>query len=381
MPETSPFTDYLADLSRLLPPPSSAAPHERAGEAARPPSPFGEDQLDEVRAFLQKSAAVREKLLQDLEEAATAHERSLAEIRLLGAAAADLAIAERLIRAATAESETTMRDTTGGSEHLIRKALENPEELIAPVALPAAYRGSENQKLLETTFKCLTFIRQQTVLSTKDAITGLLAMDLAVLKEAVEMLGKDAEELVSQASKGFVRTAVNYVFAATDKIRALLGPEGEEKVRQAVLDFIEKIEEDEFLTEAVERLLQTQVIYHQSRPWINGYSGPATALELTAEQIASLQGSFSGRVKLADTVLKGLAVVRLLPALNTPPWGPVAVAAAYLSVVGYVLFSAYDHVDSDRFPFLDRVRGVRGVLIDQLGVPDTPLETDTSDTE
>ncbi len=73
-------------------------------------------------------------------------------------------------------------------------------------------------------------------------------------------------------------------------------------------------------------------------------------------------------MRIADVVIKGLSVARLFSPLAALPWGPLGMASAYLSVVGYVLYSAHDHVDSDKYAFFDRVQGVRGTLVTELMV-------------
>ena len=86
-----------------------------------------------------------------------------------------------------------------------------------------------------------------------------------------------------------------------------------------------------------------------------------------------LQGSFRGRIRVADIVIKGLSVVRLFSPLAKFPWGPLGMASAYLSVTGYILHSAHDHVDSDHYAFFDRVQGVRGTLISELDISETSV--------
>lgn len=365
MSEESVLQSYLAGLEQWLPSPATEI-RMRAGEADRPLTPFAPHEIGPLQHLLLQSQALQAELWQRWQAAEDARQRSMVEVQLLAAAAADLAMAERL----TASNQPAVRMRSAISvnqEGLILQALRDPASLLAPAALPAARRGGEgtaNEKtvLLEATWNCLEAVRKDTARASRDAITSLLSMRLAVLKEAAEMLGGSIIGSLQGEEGGFLQTAVDYVLSAILKLRLLIGPEGEQQVKEAVLEFLEKVKEEEFLAKNVDKFLGATQVYEDGKAWLRGYEGDAAALAPLTAQMAALQGSFAGRVKVADMIVKGLAVVKLLPALAAPPWGPLAVAAAYLGVVGYVLYSAHDHIDSDKYAFFDRVDGVRGVL-------------------
>lgn len=360
---------YVADLQKLLTPPDVST---RSGEAARPDSPYSDTDIEAALRFLDQSAALEDALWLKWQEAPDSYKRSCAEVQLLAAAAADLAIAERLLApelAAVGGPRT--RSTTGGSESLIKQALEHPDQLLIPNLKVSTFRGTDASKktLEEATFKCLDDIEQRTFISSKDALSGLLVMPLAVVKEAAEMLGVDIADKLRQSTVATVQLAVNYILKASAKIRLLLGEQGEEQIKKGVTDFLEKLKDDKAIRNAIERWVDKKGIFEQGKTWIEAYGGEDEKLAAARDQIVLLQGSFAGRMKIADVVVKGLAVVALVKVIwTTLPWGPLALAAAYLGVVGFVLFSAVDHADSDRFRSFDRVHGVRGILITELGV-------------
>ncbi|MCX7852445.1 MAG: hypothetical protein N2383_06635 [Caldilineales bacterium] len=364
------FDAYLQGLSALLTPPGAPKAGERAGEALRPVSPYSATALAEAEGFLRQSRALQAELYRRWQEAVDAFERSKVEVQLLAAAAADLAVAERLL-AAELEAKAPLRSarqSTAGDEDLIRQALQAPETLLTPAALPRR-RGAEAELLLEVTYRCLEDVKEKTVKATRDAIEGLLAMPLAVVKEAAEMVGVDLGAKLREVIGQSLQTAVDYILAAIEKLRLLLGPEGEQRIRQAVAEFVARLQDEKAVRQAIADFLATEAIYQQGKTWIKGYQGDTAVLVPLAGQITALQGSFAGRARVADVVVKGLALAKLVPAVwTTMPWGPLAVAAGYLAVVGFILFSAGDHVDSDRFAFFDRVEGVRHVLQKGLGV-------------
>jgi hypothetical protein len=99
---------------------------------------------------------------------------------------------------------------------------------------------------------------------------------------------------------------------------------------------------------------------------VQDYNGPDKDLARLTPGILALEGSFAGRNKLAATLIRLLSLAKLAKALRTPPWGPLIVASGYLLIIGYELYSAHDHVDSDRFPFFDRVAGVHTLIATEL---------------
>ncbi len=362
---------YVADLAILLTPPSTVTT-SRSGEAARPVSPYAAPEIEAALRLLGQSDALQDTLWQQWQGAADSYQRSRAEVQLLAAAAADLAIAERLL---APDLEVAVsgkkRSSTAGNEGLITQALENPDKFLTPtIKVSSSRSGAAARKALsEASFKCLDDIEAMTFKASKDALEGLLVMPLAVVKEAAEMLGVDIADKLRESTVATIQLAVNYILKASAKIRLLLGEQGEEQIKKGVTVFLEKLKDDKAIRDAIARWVDTKAIFEEGKTWIEAYGGEDVKLAEARDQIVLLQGSFAGRARIADVVVKGLAVVKLVPAVwTTLPWGPLAVAAAYLGVVGFVLFSALDHADSDRFASFDRVHGVRGILKAQLGV-------------
>lgn len=363
---------YVADLQMLLTPPRVST---RSGEAARPVSPYADADIEAALRFLDQSALLEGALWQKWQEAPSPAERSRAEVQLLAAAAADLAIAERLLAPnLDAAARGRKRSTTGGNEDLIKQALVHPDELLAPTLKPVAFRGDAASKkaLIDATYKCLDDIEARTFGASKDALEGLLLMPLAALKEAAEMLGVDVAEKLRQSTVAALRLAVEYILKATAKIRLLLGEQGEEQIKKGVADFLDQLKDDKKIRQAIERWIDKMGIYEQGKGWIEAYAGDDARLVAARDQIIVLQGSFAGRARIADVVVKGLAVAKVALALQmaTLPWAQLAAAAAYIGVAGFVLYSALDHADSDRFRSFDRVHGVRGILKTELGISD-----------
>ncbi len=364
------FETYVSTLDILLTPPIVDV---RGSTNTRPYDLFDEAQLAQAELALAQSQEMQTLFMEEWQGAATVFERSVAEVRLLGAAAADLAIAERLALSASADSDDAAvgwrSAATLGQEALIKRAIAEPEKLLAAERL-ISYRVGESQELLAATYECLRFVRYETIEACGDAFSSMISMDFSLFKQAAALVDVNTAKRLDKLSSGIRRTAAKYVLSAIDKIGALLGPEAVGRVKKAVVDFMIDLQENKLIGLAVDQFLTTDDIYAESKGWIQAYDGSELVLKSTAEMIGALQGSFRGRVRISDVVIKGLSVARLFAPLATLPWGPLGMASAYLSVVGYVLYSAHDHVDSDKYAFFDRVLGVRGTLMAELAVDD-----------
>ncbi len=365
--------DYASALDSLLTPPPSGF---RGRSDIPPAAPLEEGQLELAQSLLLQSQEVAQVFAVEWQSADSTYQQSVVEVQLLGSAAADLAIAERLAQSAFSETSTDFvihrSASLIGREALMMRAITEPEKLLAPERL-ISYRVGASQELLAATYECLRFIRYETIEASKDAMGSMVALDFAVLREAAEFVGEISSKHFAKIATGLMKTALDYVLVAVEKIGMLLGPEGVQRVKMAVLGFVQDMQQDIVLSRTVDKFLNTDAIYKEGKSWVQSFEGSDEALKSTALEIGALQGSYRGRVKIADLIIKGLAIARLLPPMTALPWGPLTIASAYLLVTGYVLFSAHDHVDSDKYAFFDRVQGVRGTLISDLNISDTSV--------
>jgi hypothetical protein len=373
MTNASVLEGYVSALDTLLIHPS-AKTRSRSDESLQ--GGYDETQLTVAELALPKSQAMQVLLEEQWQNASTAFERSVAEVQLLGMVAADLAIAERLVYNTTGwadDASTVWRsDFTGGSEALIKRAITTPEKLLAAEKL-ISYRVGEWQELLAATFECLRFVRYETIVTCGDAVTNLLTVDIALLKKAARIARIDIDKPVDKILTRPKKIAEGYVVAAMDKLDALIGIDVVSRVKESAVDFILESQENILVGRVVDKFLDTDAIYEESKGWIRAYEGDEEALRPTAALIGALHGSFRGRIRIANIVIAGLSVVRLFSPLVSFPWGPLGMTSAFLSVIGYVLFSAHDHVDSDRYVFFDRVQGVRSTLISELNISGTSV--------
>ena len=305
--------------------------------------------------FLAESQDVRAALATALSEAETAQARSRVEVQLLAAAAADLAVADALLSGPEARFRGQDDDTVS----LIQTALTDPDVLLRPTIPPVHYRGADRD-LLAAVHQTLNSIQESAIETTADAITAALTMNMAVLRDAAKLAGLDVKQVLEDLG---AEEVVVFVIEAWQKMSALIGEDNVEKVQEAVGETIEKLREKTAVAGYVERFLDTESIYKESRKLVQHYDGPDKDLARLTPQILALEGSFAGRNKLVATLIRLLSLAKLAKVLRTPPWGPLIVASGYLLLIGYELYSAHDHVDSDRYPFFDRVAGVRTLIV------------------
>ncbi len=313
-----------------------------------------------ARALLPRSRETGRALATALSEAQTPEERSLVEVQLLAAAAADLAVAERLA-GAPEESQSLRGDAP--DDALIWQGLTNPASLLRPTIHPPRYRGADKD-LQAAIYQTLTSIQEDVIETTADAITAALTMNIAILREAAKLAGLDVKQALEDLGADEV---VTFVIEAWQKLADLIGEDNFDKIENTLSESIEKLREKTAIATYVKKFLSVDGIYKDCRTLVQHYDGPDQDLARLTPEILALEGSFAGRNKLAATLIRLLSLAKLAKVLRTPPWGPMIVASGYLLIIGYELYSAHDHVDSDRFPFFDRVAGVQTLITTGLG--------------
>ncbi len=333
--------DYLKALESFF---ASASPMRHARDASSPL---------EIEGLFAESQRAGKTLAQALAQIEDSWGRSQIEIQLMAAAAADLAIAGELI-------ETEKQPLRGDEDlwKLIKTGLTEPSALLQPGIRPAHYRGADRD-LLATVYQVLNSIEESAIETVADAITGALTLNLAVLREATRMAGADLRQLLKDLG---AEEATAFVGEALRKMLSLLGEDNLSHIEQIAGEVFEKLREKTAVASYIKDFLDTKTIYNEGRRLVQAYDGPDKDLARLTPKILKLEGSFRGRNRLAATLIRLMAFIKLIPAMKTLPWGPLASASGYALIIAYELYSAHDHVDSDRFAFFDRVTGVRTLL-------------------
>ncbi|MDH7484909.1 MAG: hypothetical protein QHJ81_01385 [Anaerolineae bacterium] len=299
--------------------------------------------------------------------------RQVAEVRLLAACTADLALADDLVNLSRGKPRLTARGRYGPSlsQDLLKLLTMSDEEVVRQALTPRRVRGVTRaagpaaDRLKETVNTTLDHLLEGTADTGQRAIEGLLLMDAALLLEAVRIVGGDIAEKLGEGFSRLMQSAVRYILAAYDKVTLLLGAEKMAEIRKQILAWIEDLKEGELFPDLVERLFQTEALKQEIAGWLAASSASDAVLGETRAAVEQLDTAFASKMELADKVISSLALVKLLPPAMTPV-GRLVIAAIYLGLAGYVVFTGYDHVDSDRYRLIDRVAGVRQVAQEAL---------------
>lgn len=339
-------SDYLAAAEALLvtPPKSRSAAGDTKQFHTR------------ARAFLPKSRKAGNHLQKTWQRSSTPEARTLAEVQLLAAAATDLAIAHKL----TGDAAPAAMRGDAAMIPAILQGLTAPKQLIRTTRVTQRYRGADHD-LLAAVYQVLNSIQEDTIETTSDAITSALTLNAAILKEAAELTGIDLKKLKKEAR---TQELMAFLIEAWEKLSVLVGVENMGKAQDIAAEATEKLREKVAVTNYVIKFLDTDEIYQETRQLLASYRGSDKTLAKLSPQIRDLEGSFSGRNKLVSMIVRLLALLKLAPPIRSSPFGPLGIGSAYLLVIGYELYTAHDHVDSNKFPFFDRVQGVH-TLVEQ----------------
>lgn len=300
-----------------------------------------------------------------------------AEVQLLAGAALDLALAGHWAGPAAPQVRGY-----GAEPALAGPVLPAPDlfELQTIIAAPEAYlvggmagRGLGSLPTRRTrapadpaaefaaaVHAALAGIRADVVTAGGHAVEGLLLLDAALLREAIGVVGGDLAGKLGLDLAGLSAKALSFLLAANDKILALVGLDAMSEARKQLERWLDQLRGGTLFPNLVSRILTTAAIEAEIKGWLAVYDGTGAGLLPARGEIDQLAGHFAAKMRVADKVTAGLALVKVVPPLMTPA-GRVAVAAVYLGLLAYIVGSGYDHVDSDRIKLLDRVEGVRGI--------------------
>jgi hypothetical protein len=340
---------YASGVQLLLAPSISTR-----GVAAAPRPSRRADRL------LTKSKALKNAAAESLVSSPDPAERAAAEVQLLAGAALDLAVASQLAGAGLPAPRGFGAGPGGLAE--LQALVAAPEAYLAGAVAGRGVRSLEAARsdLAAAVARALADIRADIVTTGGHVVEGLFLMDAALLREALGVVGGQLADKLGLDVKGLSRRVVEFVLAANDKIIAMLGVSALAEAQKQLKAWLEQLQAGDLFPELTDRVLQIGAIQAEVDGWLAAYSGDEAALLLGRDEVTALAGRFSAKADVADRLVSALALAKLAPPLLTPA-GRLAVAAAYLGLLAYVIGSGYDHVDSDRIKLLDWTEGVRGV--------------------
>lgn len=346
------------------------------GEAERgdaPPAPLAAAAA--APSVTSSAAAVRGALETSL-SSENPGEREMASLKLLAAAAHDLALASDLLQleetGPAAQTERSAQSIAAGVQDL-REVLEAPLQP-PPGVLMAAERGAlptdvtGAKAALKTAITTLLHDAPQNAADTgQSAAVELSSVGLGPVRSAASLAADAMLDHLPADTRPLTRKAAEMVVEAIAKIRAAIGKENEQLIREQAADWVEDFKKDRgFVSTLLDGLYETERIGLETMETLEKAPAGLNAAAFNAanESIQGLADLSEKTRKTLAAVIKVMTFVKV-PVLSVVPWGPLAVCAAYLGLMGYAVYLNGDILDwrrTGRIGWLNRVPGLKAAL-------------------
>jgi len=383
MPEMDSYSEVAqdyADRVRVLFAPTGKSLGERGG--AGPSSP------QDLAAQAEKLSTVSDELTKKAEERLAAETdpggRAEASAQLLAKALTDLTVSSHLLQAAVDEDEDIPWTAARANERSIASggSIEEMLQIVvgaAPVVASTLHRGaveapkdiaSARVALSHTIEDTLAMISERTSKTGQAALGGLFGIGLGQVGLAAGLLGQNVAQAFGQADKlgrlyGLFR---GFALKAYESVITLLGPAAAKIVGQQVMTWIGEIKEAKFFNGLLEKMYQTKQTQDALVPVVRDSNVDVQKFVTAIANIDTLSQNFSRQTTLVDKLLKGIKFLGAVP-VAILPYGALLMAAIYVAICGYVVLNGADYVDADRIKFLNRVPGVRQIVVANLTTP------------
>ncbi len=306
-------------------------------------------------------------------------ERSM--LRLVAGAAADLAIANDLIRAQDAGPAFTAREAVAATYPQLMSDLGpilRPGGESAP-AVPTrgvAFRPQPEDpkdalaQLRWTATRSFDAIANDVIDVGQMAISGLVALEAAPVKEAAAVAAQEILNKIGDGLGTVLRQAARLLVQAYDKILKALGKDVASDARQQAARWLQMLQSGTVFEKLLEQLYEKQRILRDIETHARKASDAlmSDAFSTVLSETRDLAERFQQQRRSIEWVLRGLAFAKDW-LFTVEPWGPLAVTAMYVGTLGYTVYAGGDYVDwfrTDRIQPLDRVLGLRDVVRETL---------------
>jgi hypothetical protein len=260
--------------------------------------------------------------------------------------------------------------TTGPAEPylelLLHEGMPGPDQQERAARKPRNVEAARAELALQAG-DTLTLISERAREIGGKALNGVIALGAGEVGRAVGVIGMNIAQLMGQAEKvtRLYNLFRDYLLKAYNALVALLGPRLIPLVGEQVRGWVEEIRSGERMDTWLEKLYQTRQSRDELHPLIRESNAPLKGFVNAIEQVSGLDAAFQKQTDLVDKILSGMKVLTLVPAAALPQ-GRLLLAAAYVSLCGYVILVGGDYVDARRLEPLDRVPGVRRVVVENL---------------
>lgn len=366
------WQSYQSAVRQMYSAPAGAAGVSERGEGG-PPAPLqaaaaGPEVLD-------SSAMVRSALETSLASDSPG-EREMASLKLLAAAAHDLALASDLLQldeaGPAAQAERSAQSAVAGVQDL-REVLDAPLQP-PPGVLMALDRGAlptdpaAAKAALKAAITDLLRIAPQNAAEIgQSAAVELSSVGLGPVRSAASLAVDALLDHLPADSRQTSRKAGELVVEAIQKIRTAIGQENEKLIREQASEWVEDFKKDRgFVSTLLDALYETEKLGSEAMAALDQAPAglPAAGFNAANEKIVLLSDTSEKTRKTLAAVIKVMTFVKV-PLLGAVPWGPLAVCAAYLGLLGYGVYLNGDILDWNRtgkIKWLNQVQGLRAAI-------------------
>ncbi len=339
-------------------------------------------------------------------------QREGAEMKLLTQIAADLEIAGNLLSAVQSDVEgQSVMEAANSPQYLAARStierlaftVEQPLEAgMLPFLFDSRYRylppmnaTGAGLALQREAAHSLERISRRAARTVAIAGSSLLHMDMDTLRQGVSLISQEVAELIDGIATDFraavrrlIRAALRLMLQAFDWVLALVGQDAETLARQRVRKWLDEVQDsqgmvrDDYVYRLISSIYTPDIYANEIARWIEQSNAGMQALVDATEVVRSLADRYETKTEYVEKALRTLSLVGLLPfSIVQMPQFQVGLAAITLGLMGYTIFTGYDHSDSGslyflqrfRIPIPDRVTGVRRTVQQALGLAEPPM--------
>ncbi len=404
-------SSYTSQLRNMFAAPAGLDAQAARGDAGKVDSETLAQRANELAdlstSFGEANSGFLESDSQDLRQAA--------EVKLLLQASAEFEVALALVDSAEAElrgRKTAPARAADAAAALgtLADFLEKPIDAgLAPymeeITARAAASGSKEEAskaLQDQVRRSLRNISRAASQTGSLALDSLFELDAGMLKKALGPVSKELSELmesiaggINEKIKGLLRSAFRLMLQAYDWVLNLIGKEAEQEARKKVQEWIEELRSShekkddvpDLADQLVSTLFVTQKTLDELGEWLPATTASIEKLDEATNGVLSLADSFHAKtawvqkfVKLLGSVPESIGTLAAALTIFNPgiaasiagllPAVEVVRGGVTMGLLGYTLYTGYDHVDSGRVTFFgrfgvnipDRVTGVRELL-------------------
>lgn len=304
--------------------------------------------------------------------------RDIAGLKLLAAAAYDLALAEDFITTGEAEGREIERSASAvfASPNL-KAILDAPLDATAMKSLAIVERaafptkpGPARDKLRDMVEPFIKDITENSARSVTTAVTSALNFGLGPLQAGLSAVTQEILANVPAGVSAFVRYAARLAQEAVRKLWEAFGQPEQEEIKSKTQDwFKDLLEKKNDAAALLDGLYQSVRLKEEVVAMIDTTKvtevGP---FKKAADALDDLSARYANIMKTLGWVMRAVGWAKT-PLLVVTPWGPLAAYGVYGGVLGYSIYAGGDYLDAARFDskWLNHVIGLRAVICAQMG--------------